>query len=494
MHKLILIIFLNMSLYGYNSSYEKEHCNYIKNLPVEATAFYNKFQDTKATLALFENIYPMTKDKCLSSKEHEALLKIYSLLMKKSNNIQMLKQLLEKYPNKLFLIKDLADSYKKAYQSKEKKFNRNKYKNRALALQTYDIYIQKGGVVDKETKVFIENKGLKRVKNPWRNKFKIDTVPINNYNVIYFNNKNPKKIIHEDIVPYPAVNYSHNNFPKFKFSSEDFAAYWVGDISFSEDTDKVLSFEVSWAEFRLIIDGFEVAKSVNDDAHVPYHFTKGIHRIEIEYTNNYGATDFMMSMHDKRTPIDNNQIKTLLPEDFELFYVGKYESENFDKSLSLKIKNQYKKPIVLILNSYGNIQWNIDANHNKIQSIFVHSYHHGSIVNTARIPKNKIHFMQRFQGNRSLRIKCKCTNYNLYCEGTKLSSFNEDIKRQFNKYLNGFTTFYPKDRFKDKTLLIPEVYLDAKMLAQIEKEEKNSDTIKDTCRKKNILSIDNIFE
>ena len=343
-------------------------------------------------------------------------------------------------------------------------------------------------------KTFLESRGLHKAKNRWFDKFSIDKVPTGSFKAIYFNSKFPDKIIKESIVPYPAVNYDGDKFPGHKLSSDDFAAYWVGDIVFDKDVEKILNLRVSWSEYRLIIDGYEVSKGNNNGSEIPYLFTKGKHRIEVEYLNNYGATDFMMTMYDKREYIDRHEIKKYLSGDYLLFYVSLYESSNFDNSLDIKIKDKYNKPIVLLLSSYGNIDWKIDANSNEIQTVLISSYSRGSIVSLKQKQDFDKHYLTGFSESNGLGIECKCSNtYSIYCKGESLVAFDATILETFNKHLDGYTTFYPRERAKNRTYSVPKVLLTKKMREKIKLEEEEVNRIKSECEKERNLGIDDIF-
>ncbi len=486
----VVIIFLALlvNLNAYAASSETEQCERLKRLPVISKDFYQKFQDPKSTLILYDEyrsiLYNRSRLSCLDDTLFDSLLEEYTRLISLTGDYRKLEDLIKKIPQKTFLFRYLGDAYKELHEAKF----------RLLALKNYNRYIDNGGKPNKEIKLFLKNKGLSKAKNRWFKKFSIKSVPLGSYKVIYFNSKAPNQIIKESRVAYPAVNYSHDKFPGHKLPSEDFAAYWVGDMVFDREIKKILNFKVSWSEYRLIIDGYEVSKGVKSGAEIPYLFTKGKHRIEIEYLNNYGATDFMMTMYDAREYIKTKEIKEYLSADYVLLYVGLYESDNFDSALKIRLKEKYDKPVVLLLSSYGNIHWEVNPNDNELKAIFVASSGRGSIVDLKEERTIKIYYLKDFRGETSLRIKCRCSStYNTYCEGKSLSQFDARILNMFGKSLDGFTTLYPKERVKNRTLIVPEVSLSKEERVKIILEEQKANHIKSECQREKSLGIDDIF-
>ena len=491
---------LSLSLNAYYGAIsDQDWCKNLEKLPIISKKFYEKFKDTKATLALYEEhgslfYYYLKKPSCLSDATFDALFKEYARLESISGDYRTMEKLLKKNPQKTFLLKYLGDLYKGLYTSKEKGNTRDKAKYRVLALGYYNKYVESGGKPDKVMKKFLKSKGLHKAKNRWFDKFSIDKVPEGSYRAIYFNSKFPDKIIKESIVPYPAANYNGDKFPGDKIPSNDFAAYWVGDMVFDKDMEKTLNLRVSWSEYRLIIDGYEVSKGNNNGAEIPYLFTKGKHRIEVEYLNNYGATDFMMTMYDKREYIDQQEIKKYISGDYLLFYVSLYESSNFDNSLDLKLREKYNKPIVLLLSSYGNIDWKIDANGNEIKTVFVSSYSRGSIVSLKEKKSLEKYYLSSFSRSDGLGIKCECSStYSTYCKGESFVAFDAEILEIFNKHLDGFTTFYPRERAKNRTYSVPRVLLTKETREKMIQEEKEANRIKSECERERNLGIDDIF-
>ncbi len=491
-----MVLFVNLNAYGAIS--DKEQCERLDRLPTISKKFYKKFKDVEATLILYDKSSFIFSNRsrlpCLSDATFDNLLRSYAKLKSMTDDYRTLEELAKKMPEKTFLFKYLGNLYRKNSLSTDKRYQQERAKFRLLALKNYHRYIEDGGKPNKSIKLFIKNRGLAKAKNRWFERFSIKKVPTGSYSAFYFNSNEPSRVIKKSNVAYPAVNYSHDKFPGHKLASEDFAAYWVGDFIFDEEVEKVLNLRVSWSEYRLIIDGYEVSKGNKSGAIVPYVFSKGKHRIEVEYLNNYGATDFTMTMYDKREYLETKAIKNNLPDDYILLYVGLYESDNFDNSLEVKLQEQYSKPVVLLLSSYGNIYWKIDASNNDLKTIFVASSSHGSVVNMKNQQTTSIHHLKNFRGENSLGIKCRCSStYDIYCEGKSLTQFDAKISNIFNHKLDGYSTLYPKERFKNKTLLVPKVSLNKKGRKKILLDEKEADNIKNQCQLEKNIGIDDIF-
>lgn len=493
--RITLLLLLFTRLYGYGAESIEKQCNYLKKLPNISHALYNEFGDSHSALSLYSNyehyLYDYSHLYCLQKDTFQTFLLSYAKYASLSGRERSLEKLIKHYPHQNELLKYMGDLYKNISYDPKNSHRHAEYRYKAL--QFYRDFLEKGGKQDKHIKRFLTNKGLQKAKNRWFEKFHIQEVPTGSFKVLYFNSKEPKNILHTSRVPYPAVNYNNDDFPGYKIPSNNFAAYWVGDFVFESPVEKEINLRVSWSEYRLIIDGMEVSKSVNKSTITPYHFTKGKHRIELEYINNYGSTDFMMTIYDKRSLLETNKIKEKLPENYLLFYAGLYESARFNNSLQLVFKEKYDTPIVLLLHSYGNIHWKIYPKGNTIHSIFVSSSRQGSLVDIKDKQTTQVNYLKDFSGPTSLRKKCKCLNHSAFCAGSEVSKFSHTINNIFNHHLDGFATLYPRDRLKNKPMLIPEVFLDQETEALILKEEQKAREVENDCRKDRSLGIDDIF-
>lgn len=499
---IIFTLMILTQLHGFMATDQKEQCLYIKKLPAISKAFYKKFNDPKSTLELYRPYEYLMNDpsrlSCLDDMAYERVLDEYANILVLNRNESRLKQLAESHPQKTFLLKRLGDLYRANAASTDKQRLSQQWKDRFLALETYKTYIKKGGFATRDILAYLDSQGLVKAKNRWFEKFNVKEVPVGSFKAIYFNDTEPDKIVKETRVPYPAVNFSDGKVYGKKIPPQDFAAYWVGDFIFDKDTVRTFNFSLSWSEFRLIIDGYEVAKSVNSTTEVPFFFSKGKHRIEVEYLCNYGSADFMMTMFDQRKTIDLHEVKnTLGDDDYLLLYAGVYESDNFNRSLRLKFEKQYQKPVVLLLYSYGNVHWKIDTGANNVKAVFVNSYEKGSLVDLSK-PKDanstEVYALKNFRGEHSLRVKCDCSSsYSVHCEGTALSEFDKRVQTIFGKPLDGYTTLYPKERNKNKTLPLPNVVLNEKVRESIANEEKEANVVKYECERQLKMGIDDIF-
>lgn len=114
-------------------------------------------------------------------------------------------------------------------------------------------------------------------------------IPLNSFKAFYINTNNKKQVIATSHVKQVAIEYSYSDL--HDIHSQNFGAYWVGMFEFTEDQALHFNVHLSWASTRIIVDGFVVYEG-GSKTRVPYLFTKGKHKIEVEYTNNWHTTDF----------------------------------------------------------------------------------------------------------------------------------------------------------------------------------------------------------
>ena len=63
----------------------------------------------------------------------------------------------------------------------------------------------------------------------------------------------------------------------------------------------------------------------------------------------------------------------------------------------------------------------------------------------------------------------------------------------FKKHLDGYTTFSPRERAKNRTYSVPKVLLTKEMREKMRQEEKEANRIKSECERERNLGIDDIF-
>ena len=177
-------------------------------------------------------------------------------------------------------------------------------------------------------------------------------------------------------MPRVALKYSN---PKtfLNIPPNDFLALWIGDFTFERDTTLELTLAVSWANAHLIIDG-ETVYDGGHDKRFPYTFTKGKHRIEIEYRNNYGQVDFVFDMLPAYEEVGAH-LKTLMSPETKVYLFGTYGIDRSDHTLDLRMEES--APAVLFVSSYEPIRWNV-KNAAHLKAVVFSSHQPGSSVVT----------------------------------------------------------------------------------------------------------------
>lgn len=503
-----IVVVVNLNAYA-NAISRETICKRIEKLPKEAEDFYTKFKDIKSTLLLFQGLggaldNKITRDRmtCLKPQSYDKVLKSYAKFLAIKGDENILKFLAKENPSKIFFYKYLASLYRDKYLSKDRIYSFRKYEYRAKALEQYRKFVKLGGVLSKEKKYFVETNGLKKANNRWLDRYKIDNIPVNNYRVLYFDSKNPNDIVREDIVPYPAAKYEYKNkhFARnHDIPAKRFGALWVGKVVFEKDITKLISVQViNSAEYRIIVDGYELAKGKNSEVNFPFLFTKGEHQIEVEYLSHYDYVNIMVSIKDQYQSLGNSKkIKETFQRygDYYLFYVGAYYAANFDMSTGIDLKKNYDKPIVLILNSNSSINWTLHTHDNQIKALFISGDHNrGSFVSfdddSHQIDPKNIFRLINFYGPHKLQQKCKCYNGRVSCDGESIIDFSKKALELFGKSISGYTAGHSEDG----TYNVPQVFLDEKTMETIKRKELKISKLKEKCKKKKQVGIDELFD
>lgn len=120
-------------------------------------------------------------------------------------------------------------------------------------------------------------------------------VPVNKFKAFYFDVGNPSNVLKQEYRDYPSVHYESANF--LNLWAEDFCGYWVGDFEYAKDTLKGVYIQNGESKVRVIIDGKAVV-TTSTESILPYTFTKGKHRIEVEFINDCSLAAFSVMMLD----------------------------------------------------------------------------------------------------------------------------------------------------------------------------------------------------
>ncbi|MDD3343605.1 MAG: hypothetical protein PHR87_08535 [Sulfurospirillaceae bacterium] len=159
---------------------------------------------------------------------------------------------------------------------------------------------------------------------------------------------------------------------------DHFLGLWVGDFTFDKQSLKNIVLSISWAKAKVIVDGNVIFEGEHSTT-LPYTFSKGKHRIEVEYINNYGQVDFLCDIQDSTQEIDTS-FKTLLTPKTKIYTVGLYGGWRNDHGLDLWLEKT-DAPVVLFVASYHATHWNI-KNAKTLKAVVYNSHNPGSSVKT----------------------------------------------------------------------------------------------------------------
>jgi len=316
-------------------------------------------------------------------------------------------------------------------------------------------------------------------------------IPIGKFKAFYINTNNPKKVIASELVDKATINYVWDKFHGIK--SQDFGAYWVGEFVFDKDEDRIISVSLSWAKVRIIIDGKVVYEGGNSKE-MEYHFSKGQHLVEIEFVNNWHTTNFKCLIEPKVKKYTTQQIRDILKQTTskksEILYASVYGSKSKDQKITLSLKH-IDKPIVLLLNSYDSVLWDIDNSaNNKIEAIVLSSGRFGSEV-SGDISHTPIYRKQGTIGSHSMQKKCICINGGALfnCSGSFGDDVIHSIEDSFDKKVYGFSV-----KHSSNALSVPETIITPDTIKMFEQNREYVKKAKKDCDQKSNPSFDKIFK
>jgi hypothetical protein len=268
-------------------------------------------------------------------------------------------------------------------------------------------------------------------------------IPQNGFKAFYIDTNHPKKIVASERVREIAINYSWDKFHGIK--SQNFGAYWVGEIAVPRETEKSVSVSMSWAKARIIIDGIVVFEGGRGHTFT-HRFTPGKHRIEAEYVNNWHTTDFKVTFSDPVSYLDAASLRKKLASvasGAKALYVGVYESRNKGKNIPLRLKKS-ATPVVLVLNSYDSVDWELSPEDAaRIRAVVVASAKPGSTVKGFG-DRKRIFYLRRPLGSYTMERKCSCINggADFHCEGSFGDETLATVERITGLPVYGYSTTY----------------------------------------------------
>lgn len=332
----------------------------------------------------------------------------------------------------------------------------------------------------------------KKAKSTWGKYLNPENaIPTNKFKAFYIDTNHPKKLIASEIVDKVAVNYPWKDF--HNIDAKDFGGYWVGNFVFKEAKDQELSISQSWARTRIIIDGMVVYEG-GSNKQFTHKFTKGIHKIEVEYVNNWHTVGFMLTIKDKEKLFSIGEIqKELLKKSSKnsvIVFAGAYESKRKDQSITVKVAKN-KNPIVMVLNSYDAVRWIIQNPYKvKIEAI-VFSGHKPGIEVVGDIASIPVYQVNTAIGAYKMQRSCTCVNggADFHCEGIEPLEVIQNIENTIGKKVFGYSSEYGME-----TILLPNTLLDEKKIAEFQELKKQNEQRRKSCQKQSNPNFEKMFE
>lgn len=281
-----------------------------------------------------------------------------------------------------------------------------------------------------------------RIRSTWGKALNpSNQVPAHGFRAIYFDRRSPHDVVFQESVDGIAIHYAYNEF--HNIDSPNFAAYWVGRLSFSEREIKNISVSQSWAKSRIFIDGEIAFDKANTNDSFTYDFAPGEHIIEVEYINNWHTTEYKVTIQDTARIWTKDEVaaffRTNGDRSAQVYYAGVYESGAKDTSLRLLLP-QTGKPVILLLSSYEAIDWKITSPDN-VQAVVLSSYTPGSRVSGVEA-KNLIQ-LKEWSGIYRPTADCSCIRGTFHCESrTDLNDIANEAQQMVGLDLAGYALKY----------------------------------------------------
>lgn len=331
-----------------------------------------------------------------------------------------------------------------------------------------------------------------KAKNTWgKNLNPKNKIPSNKFKAFYINTNEPKRVISSEEVNKVSINYPYNKF--HGISSKDFGGYWVGNFSYDKEKTMDISISQSWSKTRIIVDGMVIYEGGNNKT-IPYTFSKGKHKIEVEYVNNWHTTNFMISIQQQNKLYSikelKKELKNTMSKKSDILFVGAYTSDNKDQSITLKIAKM-KNPVVLILNSYDSVDWIIKNPHKVvIEAIIYHAYKPGVDIKGDITELTSIYASKDALGSYKMQQKCSCINggASFHCDGVNALDTINKIENFTGKKVFGFST-----KYSASILMVPNTQLTDDRREQFKNDIENIKIQRQECKSKADPDFENMF-
>ena len=291
-------------------------------------------------------------------------------------------------------------------------------------------------------------------------------IPLNAFKAFYFNVHTPGLPAVTEIVPDIGVNYGLRGFHGIR--AEDFAGYWVGNFEFSTDSTMRLSISQSHATSRVSIDE-RVVYVGGGDPNLIIELSRGIHKIEFEHANSWHTVDMSMTLEEYNALLTYEEIRSRLQQQLaehtETAFVGVYDSESPDHSITVNVRDM-GKPLFLILHSYDPIKWIVQgAGKSRIEAVLLSSFKSQSTLNGDVDADLPLYFFRFYNSAFQLLPKCKCFSGHFHCEGQNFLPMMDYVE-----IVTGQRTSYFSGKYSAKIIDVPEVTLDDKQIVILKKD------------------------
>lgn len=247
--------------------------------------------------------------------------------------------------------------------------------------------------------------------------------PLGRFAAYYLRSGTPAALVATDTVDEVSINYPWDQFHGIK--SEDFEGYWVGKFRYKVETPVQIMVDQSWSRTRVIVDRKLIYEG-GSNARVPFVFSPGTHKVEVEYINNWHTTGLTVAFAEASLPVNRGELsgrlRAFVPEDAVVQHVAVYESGSLDNTILLTLEPS-SVPVILALSSYSAVRWVI----NNPQKVDVRAIVYGSYAPGVRIQmKGDAKDVPRLLlegglGSYDAAPRCHCVGGLFHCEGGSLT-------------------------------------------------------------------------
>ncbi len=326
-------------------------------------------------------------------------------------------------------------------------------------------------------------KSFKLVDDDWGQRLNVrDSLPRTGFRALYFNANSPTTILHDNVTDKIAVSFYDNQ--GYGIDSQNFGAYWAGELIVTTPEVKSFTLNLSRASARLLINRREVLRSKHG-GQINVALNKGVYLIEVEFLNKWHTTEFnafisepvvtrsTLSLAQKIRDIDAK--KSFKPT--SLVYVSSDRASNSSPEVSLDI-TPHAKAVHLFLNSRHATDWVITNDHDVIiKSITYSTYRPGSTVSGDVSKDVPLFAYQGYFDFFQDVWTCQCLDGFNSCDHNKrlsLSQLEQELKQIYSLPLTGYSLAK-----RNNSIAIPETNSDqANHYRIMQNEQKNAQIAK----------------